>query len=66
MTGANPIAGFFAELRRRRVLHIGGVYIAGAWLGTEILTFLLEQAMAPAWAFRLLAIIFVVGFPVGV
>ena len=65
MTGTNAIAGFFAELQRRRVLHIGGVYIAGAWLGAEILTFLLEQAMAPAWSFRLLAIVFVVGFPGG-
>jgi len=58
------IAGFFTELQRRRVLHICGVYIAVAWLGTEIISFLLEQAMAPAWSFRLLAIVFVVGFPV--
>jgi tetratricopeptide (TPR) repeat protein len=57
---------FFAELRRRRVLHIGGVYIAGAWLLTEIVSFLLEQAGAPAWAFPLMAILFVVGFPVAV
>jgi len=64
MKDTNNIAVFFAELQRRRVLHIGGVYIASAWLGAEILTFLLEQAMAPAWAFRLVAIVFVVGFPV--
>jgi tetratricopeptide (TPR) repeat protein len=57
-------AGFFSELRRRRVLRIGGIYIAGAWLITEIASFLLEQAGAPVWALRLLAIVFVVGFPV--
>jgi len=63
-TNGNPIAGFFAELMRRRVLHIGGAYIAGAWLGAEILNFLFEQFQAPGWAYRLLAIVFVVGFPV--
>ena len=61
---ANPIIRFFAELMRRRVLHIGGAYIAGAWLGAEILNFLFEQFQAPEWAYRLLAIVFVVGFPV--
>lgn len=56
----------YQELKRRRVLHISGVYVAGAWLGAEIISFLLEQAMAPAWSFRLLAIVFVIGFPVAV
>ena len=55
---------FFAELQRRRVLPIAGAYIAIAWLVTEILSFLLEQIGAPAWTVRLLAIIFVVGFPI--
>jgi tetratricopeptide (TPR) repeat protein len=61
---ANPITGFFAELKRRRVLQIGGAYVAGAWLGAEILSFLFEQFQAPDWSYRLLAIIFVVGFPI--
>jgi tetratricopeptide (TPR) repeat protein len=60
----NPVAGFFAELKRRRILHMGGAYIAGAWLGAEILSFLFEQFNAPDWTFRFLAIVFVVGFPV--
>ena len=59
-------AGFSTELRRRRVLPIAGAYIAIAWLITEIASFLLEQAGAPGWALRLLAIVFVVGFPVAV
>ena len=58
--------GFVRELRRRRVLPIAGVYIAVAWLVTEIAAFLLEQASAPTWALRLLAIVFVVGFPVAI
>jgi tetratricopeptide (TPR) repeat protein len=56
-------AGFLTELRRRRVLPIAGAYIAIAWLITEIASFLLEQASAPGWSLRLLAIVFMVGFP---
>jgi tetratricopeptide (TPR) repeat protein len=56
--------GFFQDLHRRRIWHIAGAYIAAAWLGAEIISFLLEQASAPPWTFRLLAIVFVVGFPV--
>lgn len=56
----------FTELHRRRVLRVGGAYIAIAWLVTEIASFLLEQAGAPAWSLRVLSIAFIVGFPVAV
>jgi tetratricopeptide (TPR) repeat protein len=46
------------------VLQIGGAYIAGAWLGAEIFNFLFQQFQAPDWSYRLLAIVFVVGFPI--
>lgn len=59
-----PFRGFLAELINRRVLQIGGAYIASAWLGVEIFNFLFEQFHAPGWAYRLLAIILVVGFPI--
>ena len=58
--------GFFPELRRRRVLPVAGAYIAIAWLVIEVADFLLEQGGAPGWALRLLAIVFIVGFPVAV
>lgn len=57
---------FFSELRRRRILPIAGAYIAIAWLATQVASFLLEQISAPFWSIRLLAIGFVVGFPVAV
>lgn len=60
------VSGFFVELKRRRVLQAGGAYIAGAWLGAEILQFLLTQFQAPAWTYRVLAIVLVVGFPLSV
>jgi len=43
---------------------VAGAYIAIAWLVTEIASFLLEQAAAPGWTLRLLAIVFLVGFSV--
>ena len=58
--------GFLFELRRRRVLPIAGAYLVAAWLAAEIAGFLLEQAGAPGWALRLLAIALVVVFPVAV
>jgi hypothetical protein len=48
------------------VLPIAGAYIAIAWLATEIAGFLLEQAGAPGWILRVMAIALVVGFPVTV
>ena len=58
--------GFLTELRRRRVLPVAGAYIAIAWLITEIAEYLLGQVGAPGWVLRLLAIVFIVGFPVAV
>ena len=42
---------FLAELRRRRVLPVAGAYVAIAWLATEMASFMLTQADAPAWAY---------------
>jgi hypothetical protein len=61
-----PAAGFFGELRRRRVLPVAAVFLVGGGLLLELSGFLLEQAAAPGWIGRLLAIAFVVGFAVAV
>jgi tetratricopeptide (TPR) repeat protein len=58
--------GFLFELRRRRVLRVAGTYLVVGWLVTEISGFLFQQAGAPGWTVRLLAIVFLVGFPVAV
>ena len=58
------MSSFFAELKRRKVLQIGGGYIAGAWLVTEVLSFFFDQFQAPDWGYRLIAIVFVAGFPI--
>lgn len=57
---------FLSQLTQRKVTRVALAYIAIAWLITEIASFLLEQASAPGWILCLLAIVFVVGFPVAV
>jgi tetratricopeptide (TPR) repeat protein len=48
------------------VLPVAAVYLVGGGLLLELSGFLLEQAAAPGWIGRLLAIAFVVGFAVAV
>ena len=57
--------GLVSELGRRRVLQAALVYAAIAWSITEVLSFLIDSIpVFPAWAKSLVAILFVVGFPV--
>ncbi|MDX1480836.1 MAG: tetratricopeptide repeat protein [Woeseiaceae bacterium] len=54
-----------AELGRRRVLQAALIYAAVAWSITEVVAFLLDAIpVFPAWSKSLVAILFVVGFPV--
>jgi TolB-like protein/Tfp pilus assembly protein PilF len=56
--------GIFRELIRRKVLRTAGIYGVAAYTVTEIATFLFENFGAQLWANRLLAALFVAGFPV--
>ena len=54
-----------AELGRRRVLQIALIYAAVAWSITEVVSFLLDALpVFPQWSKALVAILFIVGFPV--
>lgn len=54
-----------AELGRRRVLQVAVVYAAIAWSITEVISFLLDALpVFPEWSKALVAITFIVGFPV--
>ena len=57
---------FFTELRRRRILPVAGAYLAAGFLAVEIVQFLLAQGNAPEWTSKLIAIAYVVGFPIAV
>ena len=62
---ANLTRGLVAELGRRRVLQVALVYAAVAWSITEVVSFLIEALpVFPAGSKALVAIVFVVGFPV--
>ena len=55
------------EIQRRRVVQTAAVYIAVAWGGTEILTFLTDALWgteAAGVVSKYLAILFIAGFPV--
>ena len=59
--------GLVAELGRRRVLQVALVYAAIAWSITEVVSFLIEALpVFPEWSKALIAIIFIVGFPVAI
>src|SRR5210317_339574 len=55
------------ELKHRGVIQTAALYIAIAWGGTEILTFLIEALWGESWASvsnKYFAILFIAGFPV--
>jgi TolB-like protein/tetratricopeptide (TPR) repeat protein len=55
----------FSELGRRRVVQAALLYVAVAWSITEIVSFLIEALpVFPNWSMALVAILFIVGFPV--
>ncbi len=53
---------FIAELRRRNVLRVAGLYLAGTWLIVQVLGTVLPFFDAPLWIARTLTIVLAVGF----
>lgn len=57
----------FDELQRRNVLRVVFAYLVVGWLLTEVLTTVLPELGAPAWASRTVILVFALGFiPVAV
>ncbi|HET7065361.1 MAG TPA: hypothetical protein VFI49_13905 [Rudaea sp.] len=52
----------FAELERRNVIRMAGLYLVGAWLITQVAGTLLPMFEAPAWVARTIVIILAIGF----
>jgi len=62
-----PMGSVLDELNRRGVIRAAAAYVAIAWGGTEILSFLVDAFWGPSFAAPVrtyLAILFVAGFPV--
>ena len=54
-------AGLFSELKRRNVLRMAGVYLAGAWLIVQVSGTVLPMYDAPVWLPRSIVTLLAVG-----
>lgn len=61
---ADPVArpGLLAELRRRNVIRMAGLYLVGAWLLVQVAGTVLPMFEVPAWVARALVIVLALGF----
>ncbi|MEO8275537.1 MAG: hypothetical protein ABI639_04915, partial [Thermoanaerobaculia bacterium] len=53
---------FFAELRRRNVIRMAGLYLVGAWLLVQVAGTVLPMFEVPAWVGRAIVIMLALGF----
>src|SRR5580765_925490 len=52
---------FFAELKRRNVIRMAGLYLVGAWLLTQVAGTVLPMFGAPDWIARSIVIVLALG-----
>jgi len=57
----NP-RNFFAELKRRNVIRMAGLYLVGAWLLIQVASTMLPAFDVPGWVLRALIITLALGF----
>jgi len=61
-----PLASLFAELRRRRVFKVAGVYAIVAWLTIQVAATTFPYLMLPEWTVRLVIALSLLGLPIAV
>jgi TolB-like protein/tetratricopeptide (TPR) repeat protein len=54
--------GFFAELKRRNVVRMAGLYLVGAWLLVQVTGTILPMFGAPDWLPRTIVMVLAIGF----
>jgi TolB-like protein/Flp pilus assembly protein TadD len=54
---------FIAELKRRHVFRVGIAYVVVAWLILQVADVFLANLNLPEWAFQLILVLLVLGFP---
>ena len=52
----------FAELKRRNVIRMAGLYLVGAWLTTQVAATVLPLFGSPDWIARSIVVLLMVGF----
>ena len=60
----SPPLGFFAELRRRRVIRVAVVYAIAGWVVIEVASTMLPGLHLPQWTVTLVIALVVLGFPI--
>ena len=56
------MASLFAELRRRNVIRVAGLYVVTAWLLVQIAETLLPIFHTPDWVLQVLVVLLAIGF----
>lgn len=56
------LRNFFAELKRRNVVRMAGLYLVGAWLVVQVAGTILPMFGAPDWLPRTIVILLAIGF----
>ena len=57
---------FLAELKRRKVVHVGIAYLVVGWLAVQVASIGLPAFEAPAWTLRAFILVVMLGFPIAV
>ena len=63
-TKIRSFRNLWRELRRRRVVHAAGIFLAAGWLILQVVDVVLTQLGLPAWSVSLLAWLVFLGFPI--
>jgi hypothetical protein len=56
------LSNFLAELKRRNVVPMAGLYLVGAWLLTQVAATVLPMFGAPDWLPRSIVSLLAIGF----
>lgn len=59
-----PLGDFFTELKRRKVVRVGVVYAATAFVVLEAADIMLPRLGVPEWAMSFVVVLTVLGFPI--
>ncbi len=59
----SKLQGWFAELRRRKVIRVAAVYLVAAWLLIQVADAVFEPMGLPPWSLKLVIVLAALGFP---
>ncbi len=65
-TGLSPIAKFWEELKRRKVVKVIIVYASMSFVVLELLSILIEPLFLPGWVMTLVIVLLALGFPIAI